>query len=111
MAGNMGALSQVANPAEGMIPSASGGNDLVSQMMKDMLDQNKRKDTYLQQQQAALTRAEQAGNVADVRLCLTLIQGLEMQLPQLDTRLNKLLQSQRLFARQLEQHQAAAATV
>ena len=65
----------------------------------------------LQQQQAALTRAEQAGNVADVRLCLTLIQGLEMQLPQLDTRLNKLLQSQRLFARQLEQHQAAAATV
>ena len=56
MAGNMGALSQVANPAEGMIPSASGGNDLVSQMMKDMLDQNKRKDTYLQQQQAAYNR-------------------------------------------------------
>ena len=56
MAGNMGALSQVANPAEDMIPSASGGNDLVSQMMKDMLDQNKRKDTYLQQQQAAYNR-------------------------------------------------------
>ena len=65
----------------------------------------------LKQQQAALTRAEQAGNVAEVRLCLTLIQGLEMQLPNLDTRLNKLLQSQRLFARQLEQHQAAAETV
>ena len=67
--------------------------------------------TQLKQQQAALTRAEQAGNVAEVRLCLTLIQGLEMQLPNLDTRLNKLLQSQRLFARQLEQHQAAAETV
>ena len=64
----------------------------------------------LKQQQAALTRAEQAGNVAEVRLCLTLIQSLEMQLPNLDTRLNKLLQSQRLFARQLEQHQAVAET-
>ena len=61
--------------------------------------------TQLQQQQVALARAEQAGNVAEVRQCLTLIQNLEMQLPQMDARLNKLLQSQRLFARQLEQNQ------
>ena len=61
----------------------------------------------LHQQQAALTRAEQAGNVAEVRQCLTLIQSLEMQLPNLDT----LLQSQRLFTRQLEQHQSAVETV
>ena len=65
----------------------------------------------LKQQQAALTRAEQAGNVAEVRQCLTLIQNLEVQLPQVDARLNKLLQSQRLFARQLEQNQPVAETV
>ena len=70
----------------------------------------KHTQAQLQQQQAALKQAEQAGNVAEVRLCLTLIQSLEMQLPNLDTRLNKLLQSQRLFARQLEQHQAVTET-
>ena len=71
----------------------------------------KHTQAQLQQQHAALKQAEQAGNVSEVRACLTAIQTLETQLPHLDVSLNKLLQSQRLFARQLEQNQPLAEAV
>ena len=53
---NQGALSQISSPAEAMVPSASGGNTLVSDMLKTMLSDNQQRQGYLEQQQASYNR-------------------------------------------------------
>jgi len=50
---NQGALSQVTNPAEAMVPSASGGNSAIGDMFKNLLAGSQQKQSYLEQQQAA----------------------------------------------------------
>jgi len=53
---NQGALSQVANPAEAMVPSASGGNSAIGDMFKNLLAGSQQKQSYLEQQQEAYNR-------------------------------------------------------
>jgi len=50
-----GALSQL-NPATAMVPTASGGNPAVAQMMQSMLQQSQDKQGYLQQQRDAYNK-------------------------------------------------------
>jgi len=49
----VGALSQMNSPAEAMVPGASGGNSMVSDMFRNMLDSSQQKQSYLERQQKA----------------------------------------------------------
>jgi len=51
----VGALSQMNSPAEAMVPRASGGNSMVSDMFRNMLDSSQQKQSYLERQQKAYT--------------------------------------------------------
>jgi len=53
---NPGALSQVASPAEAMVPGASSGIPAIGDMFKTLLAGSQQRQGYLEQQQAAYNR-------------------------------------------------------